>query len=299
MPPARALPQFPLKALQALLPLAFAEDEGSGDVTSEATLDPGHHSRASLLCKEGGVLAGAPSLEAVFRFRGFAPRVEWLAQEGGAIRAGQVLAKLEGETKDLLLCERIALNFLQRCCGIATATRKFVEAAGPRTRILDTRKTPPGYRLLDKYCVAVGGGHNHRQGLFDQVLIKDNHAEACGSMRTAVDKAAKRARRAYAMEAEVRNLDELETLLDAPADWLLLDNFEDADLRKAVKRVRAVAPHIKLEASGGMDLERVRKLRDAGLDAISVGALTHSVRALDLSLKIGALPPAFRGGGGK
>lgn len=280
-----------MKAFQALLPLAFAEDLGHGDVTSEATLDADHRSPAALLCKEAGVLAGSPLLEAVFRHHGLAPRLEWLAREGDAIQPGQVLARLEGETRGLLACERMALNFLQRFCGIATITKRFVDAVtGSPTRILDTRKTLPAYRLLDKYAVAAGGGTNHRQGLFDQVLIKDNHAAACGSVRAAVDRVVKRYSRAYRIEAEVRDLDELESLLDAPVDILLLDNMDDKTLRQAVQRARAVAPHIQLEASGNMDLERVRRLRDYGLDFISVGALTHSVKALDLSLKIGNVP---------
>ncbi len=295
----RSLPLFPMKALQALLPLAFAEDEGAGDVTSEATIDPQHRSYATLLCKAEGVLAGAPLVEAVFRFRGLAPRVEWRAAEGDAIHPGEVLARFEGETRGILVCERILLNFLQHLCGIATAAHRFAEAvAGTATQVLDTRKTLPGYRALEKYAVAVGGGANHRRGLFDQVLIKDNHAAACGSVRAAVDRVVKRYSRTYPIEAEVRNLAELETLLDAPLDTVLLDNFSDADLRRAVQRARAAAPQLRLEASGGMDLDRVRKLRGIGLQAISVGAMTHSAPALDLSLKIGAAAesPAGRHG---
>jgi nicotinate-nucleotide pyrophosphorylase (carboxylating) len=221
--------------------------------------------------------------------------VEWKAREGDAIRSGQTLALLEGETRGLLLCERILLNFLQRFCGIATVTRRFVEALGrSSTRVLDTRKTLPGYRLLDKYAVAVGGGTNHRQGLFDQVLIKDNHAAACGSARIAAEKAAARYGRSYPIEAEAGTLEELESLLDAPVDSILLDNMSDARLRKAVWRARAAAPGIRLEASGNMDLARVRRLRNAGLDFISVGGLTHSVKSLDLSLKIGNPVPQER-----
>ena len=281
------IPAFPHKALQALLPLAFAEDEGAGDITSEATLDAGHRSRATLLCKEDGVLAGVPVIEAVFRHRGLAPRIEWLAQEGDAVKAGQVLARVEEETHGLLVCERTLLNFMQRLSGIATVTRRFAEAAAP-VKILDTRKTLPGYRELDKYAVAVGGGVNHRQGLFDQILIKDNHAAANGSVRAAVNRSLSRFGRAYKIEAEVRTLEELESLLDSPIDILMLDNMDDATLTRAVTRAREAAPHIKLEASGNMNLERVRKLCDSGLDFISVGELTHSVKALDLSLKIGA-----------
>ncbi len=288
--PARALPAFPMKALQALLPTAFAEDEGAGDITSEATLDAGDRSKGALLCKEDGVLAGLPLMEAVFRHRGLAPRLEWLVHEGDAIYAGQILARLEGETRGLLVCERIILNFMQRLCGIATVAREYALAAAP-TRVLDTRKTLPAYRELDKYAVAVGGGMNHRMGLHDQILIKDNHAAACGSVRAAVDHAAARFGRAYRIEAEVRTLDEIETLLDSQVDILLLDNMNDKTLKAAVTRVRAAAPHIQLEASGNLDLARVKKLRNIGLDFFSVGALTHSVKALDLSLKIGFFVP--------
>jgi nicotinate-nucleotide pyrophosphorylase (carboxylating) len=282
---APVIPAFPHKALQALLPLAFAEDEGPGDITSEATLDAGDRSRGVLLCKEDGVLAGVPVMEAVFRFRGLAPRIEWLAAEGDMIRAGQPLARLEEETRGLLVCERILLNFMQRLSGIATVTRRFVDAAAP-VRVLDTRKTLPGYRELDKYAVAVGGGVNHRQGLYDQILIKDNHAAANGSVRAAADRALSRFGRSFKVEAEVRTLEELESLLDTPVDILLLDNMDDTTLARAVARVREAAPHLKLEASGNMNLERAQALCHSGLDFISVGELTHSVKALDLSLKI-------------
>jgi nicotinate-nucleotide pyrophosphorylase (carboxylating) len=279
-----------MKALLALLPAAFAEDEGPGDVTSEATLDPDHRSRGALLCKEDGVFAGRPVMEAVFRHRGLAPRIEWTVDDGEAVHAGQVLARVEGETRGLLACERIILNFMQRLSGIATATRRFAEAAAP-TRVLDTRKTLPAYRELDKYAVAAGGGENHRMGLYDRILIKDNHAAACGSVRAAVDRAVSRFGRNYVIEAEVRTLDELESLLDAPVDIILLDNMDDKALKAAVARARSAAPRIKLEASGNLDLARVRKLRNLGLDWFSVGEITHSAKALDLSLKIGAFAP--------
>lgn len=295
---APAFPPFPHEALAALLPLAFAEDEGTGDVTSLATLPPGDRSHGALLCKEDGVLAGLPIVEAVFRHRdpaGRAPRLTWLVSEGASIRAGQVLARLEGGTHELLVCERIILNFLQRLCGIATVARAFAEAAAP-AQVLDTRKTLPGFRALDKYAVAVGGGVNHRIGLYDRILIKDNHTAACGSVRAAMDKAlAYRAatNRSLLIEAEVRTLDEVDSLLDTPVDILLLDNMDDDALKAVVARVRAhqAGARIKLEASGNLDLPRVARLRDAGLDYFSVGALTHSVKALDLSLKIGSFAP--------
>lgn len=295
---ARALPPFPHDALAALLPLAFAEDEGTGDVTSLATLPPGDRSRGALLCKEDGVLAGLPIVEAVFRHRysaGEVPHITWLVAEGDTIRAGQVLARMEGGTHELLVCERVILNFLQRLCGIATVTRTYAEAAAP-SHVLDTRKTLPGFRALDKYAVAVGGGENHRIGLYDRILIKDNHTAACGSVRAAVDKAVAyrtEANPSLLIEAEVRTLDEVDSLLDTPVDILLLDNMDDALMKAVVARVRSTptAAHIKLEASGNLDLPRVARLRNAGLDYFSVGALTHSVKALDLSLKIGSFVP--------
>jgi nicotinate-nucleotide pyrophosphorylase (carboxylating) len=281
-----------MKALQALLPIAFAEDEGAGDVTSEATLDPEHRSQGELLCKEDGVLAGRPVMDAVFRHRGLAPRVEWFADDGDAVRAGQILARVEGETRGLLACERIILNFMQRLSGIATSARRYADAAAP-ARVLDTRKTLPAYRELDKYAVAAGGGENHRMGLYDRILVKDNHAAACGSVRAAVDRAVQyrnaRGGRALLIEAEARTLDELESLLDAPVDIVMLDNMDDKALKAAVARARAAAPHVKLEASGNLDLERVQRLRNVGLDFFSVGEITHSVKALDLSLKLSAL----------
>jgi nicotinate-nucleotide pyrophosphorylase (carboxylating) len=298
---ALALPEFPMGALQALLPLAFAEDERGGDVTSEATLPRGDRSQGALICKEDGVLAGLPVVAAVFKHRfaqGHEPRLEWLVAEGATIHAGQILARMEGETHGLLVCERIILNFLQRLCGIATITRAYAQAAAP-SRVLDTRKTLPGFRALDKYAVAVGGGENHRFGLYDRILIKDNHAAACGSVRAAVDQAAAwrhKKNGSLLIEAEVRTLAEIDTLLETPVDILLLDNMDDVTMRAAVARVRAHqhaherAP-IKLEASGNLDLARVSQLRDAGLDYFSVGALTHSVKALDLSLKIGSFVP--------
>ena len=284
-----------MQALQALLPSAFAEDEGPGDVTSEATLEPGHRSRGTLLCKADGVLAGKAVMEAVFRYRGLAPRIEWMAEDGDEIKAGQVLARVEGDTRGMLACERIILNFMQRLCGIATAARRFAEAAAP-AKVLDTRKTLPAYRELDKYAVAAGGGENHRMGLYDRILIKDNHAAACGSVRAAVDRAVARFGRTLVIEAEVRTLDELESLLDAPVDIILLDNMNDKTLKTAVKRARAAAPHVKLEASGNLDLARVHKLRNIGLDYFSVGEITHSVKALDLSLKIAAAEPGVSRG---
>lgn len=281
------MPAFPAEAFDRLLPWAFSEDEGHGDVTSLATIPADAAGRARLLCKQAGVVAGLPLVERVFRHRGYHPNIALHCKEGEAVRAGTVLMEIQGPMRALLVCERILLNFLQRLSGIATVSREYAEALGDSTtRLLDTRKTMPGYRALDKYAVAVGGGTNHRMGLYDMVLIKDNHAEACGSVRAAVERVHAEYAGKYTVEAEVRTLAELETLLDAPADILLLDNMDDETLKRAVATVRSRAPRLKLEASGNMDLERVHRIREFGLDYISVGALTHSVKALDISLGI-------------
>ena len=280
-------PVFPAEAFDRLLPMAFSEDVGGGDITTLATIPADAAGRARLLCKQAGVIAGLPSIERVFRHRGAHPDIRLLAAEGSRVDPGTVVAELRGPLRALLTCERVLLNFLQRLSGIATASRAYADAlAGAPTRLLDTRKTTPGYRALDKYAVAIGGGTNHRMGLYDMVLVKDNHAEACGSVRAAVDKVHALYGGRYTVEAEVRTLDELESLLDAHVDIILLDNMDDATLREAVRIVRAEAPRLKLEASGNMDLERAKRIREMGLDFISVGALTHSVRALDISMDI-------------
>lgn len=287
MTPAPVPHKFPADALARLLPLAFDEDVGSGDITSEATIPELALGEAVLTAKEPGVIAGLPAVERIFRHRGHAPRILSRKKEGDDVAAGDVILVLEGPLRALLVCERTLLNVLQRLSGVATAARAHVRALeGSATRLLDTRKTPPGWRALDKYAVAVGGGVNHRMGLFDAVLIKDNHAAACGSVRAAVDKVHARYGRAFPVEAEVRTLEELKTLLDAPVDTVLLDNMDDDALRAAVELVRREAPRIKLEASGNMGLDRLARIKGLGLDFVSVGALTHSVKALDLSLNV-------------
>lgn len=288
-----APPPFPGDSLEPLLALAFAEDEGGGDITTLATIGEDARGTAVLVAKEPGILAGLPAVERIFRHRGHAPRIAFSRKEGDEAAPGDEVLRLEGSLRALLTCERILLNVLQRMSGIATAARAHARALeGSNTLLLDTRKTVPGWRALDKYAVAVGGGANHRKGLYDQVLIKDNHAAACGSVRAAVDRVHARYGRAYPVEAEVRTLDELRTLLDAPVDMVLLDNMDDAALAEAVALVRREAPRIRLEASGNMDLARLRRIAGLGLDFVSVGALTHSVKALDLSLNIAETPRA-------
>ena len=285
---AAALPAFPAADFDRLLPVAFAEDLGAtGDVTSDAILAPDARGQARLLCKQAGVIAGLPAIARVFAHYGVQPELKLVRAEGDEVEAGTELARLRGPLRALLSCERILLNFLQRFSGIATAARAYARALeGSPTQVLDTRKTLPGYRALDKYAVAVGGGRNHRMGLYDMVLVKDNHSDACGSVRAAVDKAQAAYAGKYPVEAEVRSLAELETMLDAPVDIILLDNMDDAALAACIAMVRARAPRLKLEASGNMDLARARRIKGFGLDFISVGALTHSVKALDISLDI-------------
>lgn len=269
--------------ISTLIDLALAEDIGPGDATSEAVLPLDLRLRAHIVAKQAGVIAGLPVAEAVFRRVDpsvcFTPRV----RDGARVEAGTVLAEVEGAARSLLAAERTALNFLQRLSGIATLTRRFVDAvAGTRAVILDTRKTHPGYRVLEKYAVRMGGGQNHRMGLYDMILIKDNHIAAAGSITEAV----RRARAAYPdlpLEVEVKNVDELQEALELPVDRIMLDNFDLEAIRAAV---RVAAGQVPLEASGGVTLERVAALAATGVDYISVGALTHSAPALDISMEV-------------
>ncbi len=260
------------------------EDLGHGDLTSELTLPPRVEGEAVILAKEPGILAGLEIARRVFRLvdpqLAFAPQVE----EGASVVAGQEVVQIKGSLPAILAAERLALNLLQRLSGIATLTRTYVEALrGTSTQLLDTRKTTPGLRALEKYAVRVGGGKNHRFGLFDGILIKENHIRGAGGIWTAVQRAKAGAPHHLKVEVEVRNLQELEEALAAGADLILLDNFPLEQIRAAVQRVGGKVP---LEASGNMNLERARQAAEAGVDYISVGALTHSAKALDLSLLV-------------
>jgi nicotinate-nucleotide pyrophosphorylase (carboxylating) len=260
------------------------EDLGHGDLTSELTLPPGVEGEAVILAKEPGILAGLEIAKRVFRLVDpqvqFAPKVE----EGASVAAGQEVVQLKGSLRGILAAERLALNLLQRLSGIATLTRTYVEALrGTSAQLLDTRKTTPGLRALEKYAVRVGGGKNHRFGLFDGILIKENHIRGAGGISAAIQRAKAGAPHHLKVEVEVRNLQELEEALAAGADLILLDNFPLEQIRVAVQRVGGKVP---LEASGNMNLERARQAAEAGVDYISVGALTHSAKALDLSLLV-------------
>ncbi len=278
------LPAFPGDALGRLLPMAFEEDEGSGDITSLATIAENAKGVAVMTAKEAGVIAGLPSVERIFRFRGFAPRLVLLKREGEAIASGDDILSLEGPLHALLVCERIMLNVLQRLAGIATATREHVRALeGSRTRLLDTRKTLPGLRSAQKYAVRIGGGNNHRLGLYDAVMLKENHILAAGSIAAA----AATARASYPqlpLIIEVESLDELQQALDTDCTRILIDDFSLADMGEAV---RIAAGKIPLEVSGGVDLQRVREIALTGVDCISVGAITKHVHAIDFSMRLG------------
>jgi nicotinate-nucleotide pyrophosphorylase (carboxylating) len=272
--------------LDAIVRRALEEDVGAGDVTTRATVPPGARARARITQKQPGVVFGLDAAAAVFLALDPGVRIERLAAEGEWRDGGPVL-DVEGGAAALLTAERTALNFLQRLSGVATLTARYVEAvAGTGARILDTRKTTPGLRALEKAAVAAGGGTNHRAGLYDAILVKENHAAMAGGVAAAVA-AARKAAPDVALEVECRTVEEVDEALAAGAPRLLLDNMTPADLRAVVARV---AGRAELEASGGVTLETVRDIASTGVDFVSVGALTHSAPALDLSLLLEPLP---------
>jgi len=271
--------------VDAAVRAALAEDVGAGDLT--ALLVPeAARGRARTITREPGVLCGRAWVEAVFGQLDPGVRLRWHAADGDALAKDQPLFEAEGPARALLTGERTALNFLQLLSGTASATRRYVEAiAGTGCQILDTRKTLPGLRLAQKYAVRCGGGRNHRIGLFDGILIKENHIAAAGSIGAAVA-AARRLSAGVPVEVEVESLDELAQAFAADADLALLDEFSLADLATAVARNRARARPLGLEASGGIDLKTIREVAATGVDFISVGAITKHVRALDLSMRL-------------
>lgn len=262
---------------------ALAEDLGSGDATADL-LPPGARAAARIVCREDAVIAGRPWAEACFRALDPEVRIEWHCADGDRVEAGATLCELAGRARALVGGERCALNFLQTLSGTATATACYVAAvAGTRTTILDTRKTLPGLRLAQKYAVRCGGGSNHRIGLYDAILIKENHIAAAGGLAAAV-RAARAAHPRLLLEVEVESLEELEEALAAGVDRVMLDDFTPEMLRAAVAHAGGRVP---LEVSGGVDLDRVRAIAECGVDYISIGALTKHVRAVDLSMRIG------------
>ncbi len=276
-------------ACRRLVELALEEDVGAGDLTSQAVIPEALEGRAVLVARAAGTLAGLPAAALVFAT--LDPRVSFdaLARDGDALQPGTRLARVAGPMRAILCGERTALNFLQHLSGIATQTRRYVDAvAGLKCRVIDTRKTLPGWRLLEKYAVRCGGGQNHRVGLFDGVLIKDNHLAALGhgrkDIRTAVESARRLHGAAVPVEVEVDDLAEFDEALACAPDIVLLDNMDPATMREAVRRRDAAAPKVLLEASGGVTLATVRAVAESGVDRVSVGALTHSSPALDIAL---------------
>ena len=259
---------------------ALSEDIGKGDLTAELIPEQNLAS-ASVISREEAVLCGSAWFDEVFKQVDERVQVEWLAADGDSIKPGQVVCQLQGPARAMLSGERTALNFLQLLSGTATLTREYVQHLGEtKTRLLDTRKTVPGLRSSQKYAVTCGGGFNHRMGLYDAILIKENHIAAAGSIRAAVSTAKKSA---HAIEVEVENLDELQQAIDAGADSVLLDNFSIEDLGKAVE---LNAGQLKLEVSGGVEKDGLREIAATGVDYISSGALTKHVRAIDFSMHI-------------
>ncbi len=269
--------------IEEIISAALSEDTQGLDLTSESIFEPDHRSTFLLIAKEDGVIGGLQVFEGVFKAMDPGAELTFMFVDGDLVKTGDQVAKISGLTSRLLMAERTALNILQRMSGIATATRLYVEAVAPyKAKIVDTRKTVPGLRILDKKAVVIGGGHNHRMGLYDAVLIKDNHIDAVGGITEAVKRCKTKVSHMVKIEVEIRSVSELEEAIAAGADVVLLDNMSNEDMTEAV---RISSGRVLLEASGNMSLERVHDVAKTGVDLISVGALTHSVRALDLSLR--------------
>lgn len=269
----------------------IAEDVGRGDITTAATVPPDVRGLGRFLAKEYMVICGLNVAEAVFvHLDGEVSEIETTFNDGDEVEEGTVIGLMKGYADVLLTGERVALNLLQRLSGIATLTRQYVRAIeGTKASIVDTRKTTPGLRLLEKYAVTVGGGKNHRMGLDDGILIKDNHIALAGGVTEAVLAAKRKAGHLHKIEVEVTNWAQLREAIEAGADIVMLDNQTPEEAAKLVEMARNLNPSVLIEASGGMDLERVRSYAEAGVDLISVGRLTHSARAVDISFKIQTL----------
>lgn len=265
----------------------LAEDIGSGDVTTMATVPAGHSSRGIIHAKESGILAGLPLAAMVFGVVDGSLVFDARVSDGDRVERGTVIAVVEGSTHSILTGERLALNLMQRLSGIATTTRTYVDAvAGYPARIADTRKTTPGHRTLEKYAVRIGGGYNHRFGLYDAVMIKDNHIKAAGGITEAVRAARSRIPHTMSVEVEAESVEQAEEAARAGAQIVMFDNMGPDAMKEAAARVKAIAPHVILEASGGMLPEKAAAAAASGVDVISVGGLTHSFRALDISLDL-------------
>jgi len=280
-----------MEKVRALVRLALKEDIGKGDITSKLTVPKPAQALALIMAKEDAVIAGLPVAKLVYEMVDPALTFDGLLQDGSRVEYGDILVKIQGSARSILAGERVALNFLQHLSGVATLTAKYVEQVqGTSAKILDTRKTLPGFRVLDKYAVRMGGGTNHRMGLYDMVLIKSNHAELAGGIGNAIRKIKRLNGKGTKVVAEVRNLNEATEALFASPDRLLLDNMSLDKIREVVALVetsnRAREVKTDLEVSGGVNLDNVRAIAETGVNFVSVGALTHSARAVDLSLTL-------------
>lgn len=270
--------------IEAVVRMALAEDAPSGDVTSETLVPADTLAEAQLVAREPGVMAGGEVFACALTLLDDRVGVEVLVADGDRFEAGEVLARVQGPARPVLRAERVGLNLVQRMSGIATLTARYVEAvAGTDARVVDTRKTTPGLRALERHAVRAGGGHNHRSTLSDAVMAKDNHLAVVGDITAALRSARERLPHTMHIEVEVDSLDQLDAVLAAGPDTVMLDNFSLDDLRTGVQRV---AGRALVEASGGITLETVAEVAATGVDIVSVGALTHSVRALDLGLDV-------------
>lgn len=270
--------------------LAISEDEGHGDITSILVISPRKTATAHIIAKEDFILAGMPFLRQIFMTVDKDLRLKIFFKEGSHVKKGDLIAEGKGRAKSLLLSERVSLNILQRVSGIATLTNAFIrKLSGLPTVIVDTRKTTPGMRFMEKYAVRIGGGVNHRFGLYDGILIKDNHIKIAGSIAKAL-KLARQAHHLVKVEVEVKNIEELKEALIGGADVVMLDNMTIEDMKNAMMIRDEITDSRKrrvlLEASGGVSLENVRVIAETGVDIISIGSLTHSARAVDISMKI-------------
>jgi nicotinate-nucleotide pyrophosphorylase (carboxylating) len=271
-------------AVKRIIQSAIEEDLGSGDLTTDAIVSPGANGKATLVAREELVLAGLPVFEMVFITMSPEIETDEYYRDGDIVPAGKSVCVLQGPLSSILKGERTALNFLQRMSGIATLTRQYVQKAGfSKVKVLDTRKTVPGLRVLDKYAVRIGGGFNHRFGLFDAVLIKDNHIAVAGSITRAVELAKKNIPRTVSVEVEVEDLAGVMEAVKTGVDTILLDNMQPEEIKRAVELVKG---RTVLEASGGINLDTIEDVAKTGVDFISIGALTHSARAADFSLEI-------------
>ncbi len=271
-----------MQKVRTIVKNALEEDLGTGDITTENVIEQGETSKAEIFFKEEGVLAGLPVAKSVFKELDETIEFSILKEESEMIKEGERVAEISGRTEAILKGERLALNFLQRLSGIATQTREYVDKVeGYDVKIVDTRKTTPNLRILEKYAVRVGGGNNHRMGLYDCVLIKDNHIRSAGGIQEAVRRVEND--HTIRIEIEIESLDEVKEALDAKVDMIMLDNMDYEQMEKAVE---LIGDQAVIEASGGIELDNIREVAATGVDVISVGALTHQISSLDISLDI-------------